>query len=112
MTAGQELWALVRVLLSLAVVLSLAVLSLRYVLPWLQSKGVARRRETRVEVLEIAPLDRQHKLAVVRWAGREILIGFGGGGFRRLASQPAGAAAPHTDAAPEEPRAPRRAGAA
>jgi hypothetical protein len=96
-TGAAELWTLLRVLLSLVVVLTLAVVALRFGLPWLH--GMAGRRRTQVQVLEIAALDRQHKVAVLRYRGRELLVAFGGGGFLRLAAFPAEPDPPPPDAA-------------
>lgn len=74
-----------RLLLALLVVLSVAVLSLRFVLPRLGG-AFARRRGTELTLLEVQPLDRQHRLALVSVAGRRLLLGFGGGSVSRLAS--------------------------
>lgn len=81
MTAAPELWTLLRVLISLVVVLSLAVVVLRFGLPWLQRlQGFAGRRgPAPVELVQVLSLDRLHRLAVVRYQQRELLLGIGGG---------------------------------
>lgn len=105
MTTGSEIWTLLRVLLSLVVVLSLAVVLLRYGLPWLQKLQGFTPARGQLEIVQIVALDRLHKLAVVRYAGRELLLGIGGGGVRRLAigAAPTNANAP-AQAAEDDPQ--------
>jgi flagellar biosynthetic protein FliO len=89
-----ELWTLLRVVLSLAIVLALAVLALRFGLPRLMGMGaLGGGRTRRLEVLESAPLDRQHRVALVRVAGREYLLGVGAAQVTALDSWPAPEAA-------------------
>jgi hypothetical protein len=85
MTPAAELWTLLRVLLSLVVVLSLAVVLLRFGLPWLQRLQGAGARRGPLELVQVVAVDRLHRLAVVRYAGRELVLGIGGG-VRLLAS--------------------------
>ena len=96
-----ELWTLLRVVVSLAVVLALAVVALRFALPRLMGMGtLGGGRGRRLEVLESAPLDRQHRVALVRVGGREYLLGVGAAGVTALDSwqAPSSEAAPATDA--------------
>lgn len=86
MNAAPELWTLLRVLLSLVVVLSLAVVVLRFGLPWLQRLQGGAGRRGPLELVQVLTVDRLHRLAVVRWGERELLVGVGGG-VRLLASQ-------------------------
>jgi flagellar biosynthetic protein FliO len=97
-----ELWTLLRVVVSLAVVLALAVVALRFGLPRLMGMGaLGGARQRRLEVLESAPLDRQHRVALVRVEGREYLLGVGAAQVTALDSWPAAdAAVPGAAAAP------------
>lgn len=79
---------LVRVLAALAVVLALAVIALRFVLPRLQ--GLQTREARRIEVVEVRLLDRQHRVALLRVGRRELLVAFGQGSAATLGSWPAG----------------------
>jgi flagellar biogenesis protein FliO len=73
MDASQEAWLLLRSLLALVAVLALAVVTLRYGLPWLmRHRASGAARQLRVE--EVLPLDRTHRLYVVRWEGRRLLL--------------------------------------
>ena len=86
-----ELWTLLRVVVSLAVVLALAVVALRFGLPRLMGMGaLGGPRTRRLQVLESAPLDRQHRVALVRVGGREYLLGVGSAQVTALDSWPAG----------------------
>ena len=101
-----ELWTLLRVLVSLAVVLALAVVALRFGLPRLMGMGaLGGGRPRRLVVLESAPLDRQHRVALVRVSGREYLVGVGAAGVTALDSWPAEEAAsePMPAGAPVDP---------
>jgi flagellar biogenesis protein FliO len=84
MDASQEAWLLLRSFLALVAVLALAVVSLRYGLPWLmrhRASGVARQ----LKVEEVLPLDRSHRLYVVTWEGRRLLIATSPGEVRLVA---------------------------
>jgi flagellar biogenesis protein FliO len=73
MDASQEAWLLLRSFLALVAVLALAVVTLRYGLPWLmrhRATGAARQ----IQVEEVLPLDRSHRLYVVRWEGKRLLL--------------------------------------
>jgi flagellar biosynthetic protein FliO len=95
-----ELWTLLRVVVSLAVVLALAVVALRFGLPRLMGMGaLGGPRTRRLQVLESAPLDRQHRVALVRVGGREYLLGVGSAQVTALDSWPAAGAEGET--APE-----------
>ena len=99
-----ELWTLLRVVVSLAVVLALAVVALRFGLPRLLGMGaLGGPRTRRLQVLESAPLDRQHRVALVRVGGREYLLGVGSAQVTALDSWPAAGA--QGAIAPEEPAA-------
>lgn len=88
MTEGPNLLLeLVQILASLAVILGLAWVILRYGLPRLLGQG--RGRGVAIEVLGVRPLDRQVKLAVVVAEGRRFLLAFGPGGVTALTSRPA-----------------------
>ncbi|MEM7049977.1 MAG: flagellar biosynthetic protein FliO [Acidobacteriota bacterium] len=71
-----------RLLGSLIVVVGLAVIVTRYLLPRLMVAG--GRRGGRLEVLEVRAIDRQHKVALLQVAGRQVLAAFGPGGVARL----------------------------
>ena len=95
-----ELWTLLRVVVSLAVVLALAVVALRFGLPRLMGMGaLGGARSRRLQVLESAPLDRQHRVALVRVGEREYLLGVGSAQVTALDSWPAAGA--EAEAAPE-----------
>ena len=95
-----ELWTLLRVVVSLAVVLALAVVALRFGLPRLMGMGALRGARTRrLLVVESAPLDRQHRVALVRVGGREYLLGVGSAQVTALDSWPA--AGTEGEAAPD-----------
>jgi len=73
MDASQEAWLVLRSFLALAAVLALAVVSLRFGLPWLlQNRLTGAARQMKVE--EVLPLDRSHRLYVVRWEGLRLLL--------------------------------------
>jgi flagellar biogenesis protein FliO len=72
MDTGSDLALLLRGLLALVVVVALAVVSLRFGLPWLMRRPLAGRNR-RLEVQEYCSLDRQHRLYLVRWE-REVLL--------------------------------------
>jgi flagellar biogenesis protein FliO len=73
MDAGSDLVLLFRGLLALAVVVALAVVSLRFGLPWLLRRPLAGRPR-RLEVEERCPLDRQHHLYLVRYDEERLLV--------------------------------------
>ena len=90
-----ELWTLLRVVVSLGVVLALAVVALRFGLPRLMAMGaLGGGRSQRLQVLESAPLDRQHRVALVRVGEREYLLGVGVAQVTALDSWPVAAAKP------------------
>lgn len=73
MDASQEAWLLLRGFLALAVVLLLAVVTLRFGLPWLvrqRATGAPRQ----IEIEDVCLLDRNHRLYVVRWKEERLLI--------------------------------------
>ncbi|HRC87096.1 MAG TPA: flagellar biosynthetic protein FliO [Thermoanaerobaculia bacterium] len=74
---------LARVVVSLVVVLALAVVLLRFVLPRATALG-GTRKTSRIQVLETRALDRHHRLAVVEVDGERMLVGYGPGGIHRL----------------------------
>jgi flagellar biogenesis protein FliO len=98
----EQLWVLVRVLLSLAIVLALAVVVLRYVLPRLMGLTPARGSRQRLRLLEALPLDRQHRVALLRAGDHEYLLGLGGGRVTAIDSWPAAEPPPTEPPAPTE----------
>ena len=79
-------WYVFRSFSALAVVLGLilvvAALARRYLPGLVDSQSstlLGGRRHRAVEVLEVTPLDRQHRLALIKVDGRRVLVGFGGG---------------------------------
>jgi len=73
MDASQEAWLLLRGFLALAAVLLLAVVSLRFGLPWLVRQR-ASGPERQIHVEDVCLLDRNHRLYVVRWKEERLLI--------------------------------------
>jgi flagellar biogenesis protein FliO len=99
MDASQEAWLLLRSFAALFGVLALAFVSLRFGLPWL----VARRdagRARELHVLEVCPLDRNHRLYVVRWNRERLLIAAGPERLELLARADASTPEPLPDAGP------------
>jgi flagellar biogenesis protein FliO len=95
MDASQEAWLLLRSLLALVGVLALAVVSLRFGLPWLlRRRAAGSARQLHVE--EVLPLDRGHRLYVVRWEGKRLLLATSPGRVALVARSEA--AAPEPDA--------------
>jgi flagellar biogenesis protein FliO len=81
--SGQELWLLLRGVLALAAVLALAVVTLRFGLPWLvRARAGDRPRQILVE--EHCPLDHRNRLYAVRWAGHRLLLSSSPEGVRLL----------------------------
>ena len=73
MEASQEAWLLLRAFLALAAVLLLAVVSLRFGLPWLvRQRASGPDRQLHVE--DVCLLDRNHRLYVVRWKDEVLLL--------------------------------------
>jgi flagellar biogenesis protein FliO len=85
--------------LSLVVVLALAVVALRWVLPRLMGLTPGRGGERRLRLVEALPLDRQHRVALLRAGAREYLLGLGGGRVTAIDSWPAGEPAEAPEAA-------------
>jgi len=73
MEASQEAWLLLRAFLALAAVLLLAVVSLRFGLPWLVRQR-ASGPERQLHVEDVCLLDRNHRLYVVRWKDEVLLL--------------------------------------
>lgn len=82
---------LVRVLLSLTIVLALALVTIRWVLPRVVGMAPGRGRARRLELLDALPLDRQHRVTLVRAGGREYLLGLGAGHVTAIDSWPVAA---------------------
>ena len=74
MGTGSELELLFRAVLALVVVVALAVVSLRFGLPWLLERPMAGRPR-RLEVEERCSLDRNHHLFLVRFDDERLLVG-------------------------------------
>jgi flagellar biogenesis protein FliO len=84
MDASQEAWLLLRSLLALVGVLALAVVSLRFGLPWLlRHRAAGSARALHVE--EVLPLGRSHRLYVVRWEDERLLLATSPAGVTLLA---------------------------
>ncbi len=73
MDASQEAWLLLRGFAALLLVIALAFITLRFGLPWLMRYRAASRPRT-LQVDEFLPLDRNHRLYVVRWDRTRLLI--------------------------------------
>jgi flagellar biogenesis protein FliO len=73
MDTGSDLALLFRGVLALVVVVTLAVVSLRVGLPWLLRRVPAAGRR-QIEIEESCPLDRQHRLYLVRFDGERLLV--------------------------------------
>jgi flagellar biogenesis protein FliO len=73
MDTGSELALLFRAVLALVVVVGLAVVSLRFGLPWLLRRPLAGRLR-RLEVEERCSLDRNHHLFLVRFDDERLLV--------------------------------------
>jgi flagellar biogenesis protein FliO len=73
MHTGPDPALLFRGVLALVVVVTLAVVSLRFGLPWLLRRPRAGEKR-RIEVEEYCPLDRQHHLYLVRWDDERLLL--------------------------------------
>jgi flagellar biogenesis protein FliO len=73
MDTGSDLALLFRGTLALVAVVALAVVSLRFGLPWLLRRPLAGRAR-RLEVEERCSLDRHHHLCLVRWDDERLLV--------------------------------------
>jgi len=73
MGTPSELELVFRAALALLVVVALAVVTLRFGLPWLVRRPLAGRPR-RLEVEERCSLDRQHHLYLVRWDEERLLV--------------------------------------
>lgn len=73
MDPSHEVWLLLRSFAALIVVILLAYVSLRFGLPYLMQRRSAGRVR-RLSVEEFCPLDRNHRLYVVRWEDQQILL--------------------------------------
>ncbi len=74
MNAAQEAWQILRGLLALAVVVLVAFITLRLGVPWLLRHRTGPRAR-RLHVEEFYPLDRNHRLYLVRWDQTWLLLG-------------------------------------
>ena len=87
MEASQEAWLLLRAFVALFAVLALAVVTLRFGLPWLvRQRAAAGERQIVVE--DVCLLDRSHRLYVVRWRDERLLIATSGTKVSLLARGP------------------------
>ena len=73
MDASQEAWLLLRAFVALAAVLALAVVALRFGLPWLVRQRAASG-EKQIVIEDVCLLDRGHRLYAVRWQGEQFLL--------------------------------------
>ena len=71
--ASHEAWLLLRAFVALAAVLALAVVALRFGLPWLVRQRAASG-EKQIVIEDVCLLDRGHRLYAVRWQGERFLI--------------------------------------
>ncbi len=88
MDTGSDLALLFRGVLALVVVVALAVVSLRFGLPWLMRRPRTSEKR-RIEVEEYCPLDRHHHLYLVRWDDERLLVATSPGRVALLARGPA-----------------------
>ena len=70
-------------------VLALALVTLRFVLPRLMGLTPSRGGQRRLRLVEALPLDRQHRVALLRAGDREYLLGLGGGRVTAIDAWPA-----------------------
>ena len=83
METSQDLWVLLRGVLALVAVLALAVVTLRFAVPWLmRGRGGPRVRQISVE--DYCLLDQRNRLYVVRWNDHRLLISSSADGVRLL----------------------------
>lgn len=73
MDASHEAWLLLRTFAALLAVLAVAVVALRYGLPWLVRQRAASG-ERQVVVEDVCLLDRGHRLYVVRFRDEQLLL--------------------------------------
>jgi flagellar biogenesis protein FliO len=93
---------LLRLAIALPIVCALAALTLLAMKRgWLRLPGLALRSapantaDTGLAIVAVKSLSPAARVAVVRFAGRELLVGVSGQGLMLLAEQPAIAPAPH-----------------
>jgi flagellar biogenesis protein FliO len=79
------------------IVLGLAFLTLRFVLPQML-RLPNRKGQREIELLELLPLDRQSKIALLRVRGSAVLVGVSPNGVTRLETWPATAGEENDDA--------------
>jgi flagellar biogenesis protein FliO len=73
MDASQEAWLLLRAFVALLAVLAVAVVALRFGLPWLVRQRAASG-ERQVVVEDVCLLDHGHRLYVVRFGHEQLLL--------------------------------------
>lgn len=73
MDASHEAWLLLRAFVALAAVLALAVVALRFGLPWLVRQRAASG-EKQIVIEDVCLLDRGHRLYAVRWQDEQLLV--------------------------------------
>jgi hypothetical protein len=71
--ASHEAWLLLRAFIALAAVLALAVVALRFGLPWLVRRSAAAG-DKQIVVEDVCLLDRGNRLYAVRWQGERLLV--------------------------------------
>jgi hypothetical protein len=71
--ASHEAWLLLRAFIALVAVLALAVVALRFGLPWLVRRNAAAG-ERQIVVEDVCLLDRGNRLYAVRWQGERLLV--------------------------------------
>lgn len=79
-------WYLLRSLTALAVVIALILLVAALTRRYLNLLPTSRRGGSRLEILEITSLDRQHRIAIVATGEKRFLVGFGNGSVATLGS--------------------------
>ena len=82
--------------------LALALVTLRFVLPRLMGITPSRGGQRRLRLVEALPLDRQHRIALLRAGDREYLVGLGGGRVTPIDAWPAPSEAAAAEAAAPE----------
>lgn len=73
MDSSHEAWLLLRAFVALAAVLALAVIALRFGLPWLVRQRSASG-EKQIVIDDVCLLDRGHRLYSVRWQSERLLV--------------------------------------
>ncbi|EKD42139.1 MAG: hypothetical protein ACD_73C00315G0005 [uncultured bacterium] len=76
-------WLLVKTLLAMTVILSLAVLFIKYLMPKL-SVNMSRSGSQLIKILDRLPVDARRSLLVIEVNGQKSLVGLSDAGFTHL----------------------------